>query len=245
MRALLFLFLLTLPTSSLRAEDSLLRYRVSVKVSASESDYVNTVVPAYISSGRDADLKTLQCPIPREDRVRNFTGIQCVWSSIETLGRWAGDERLFDPPLTSRKQCKSYAGPGSAAGVLNSLGVRFEQTYGDRERGLSMIRRATKEGRGALFDVPGHAMVIVHFDEEEDRVCWVDNSDNTLKAQTSTVDRFMKRWGSWVLVVYAEEDIVPYKAYRMHIPVFSEEDSLLSPVGEFVPVPTYIGSNGR
>jgi hypothetical protein len=244
MRLLVFLILFALPSASFGAEDSLLRYRVSLKASSSESDYVNTVVPAYISSGRDADLDTLQCPIPREDRVRNFTGIQCVWSSIETLGRWAGEERLFDPPLTSRRQCKSYAGPGSASGVLNSLGVRFEQTYGDRERGLAMIRRAMKEGRGALFDVPGHAMVIVHFDEEGDRVCWVDNSDNTLKAQTSTLERFMKRWGSWVLVVYAEEDIVPHKAYRRHIPVFSEGDPLPFAAGNFVPVPTYIGSNG-
>jgi hypothetical protein len=129
--------------------------------------------------------------------------------------------------------------------VLKSLGVKFEQTWGDKEKGLSMIRKAMREGRGALFDVPGHAMVIVHFDENRDRVCWVDNSDNSLKAQTSTVERFMKRWGSWILVVYAEEDIVLYKAYRMHIPVLSEEESLLSPAGNFVPIPTYIGSNGR
>lgn len=239
MRTLIFLAAIVAPLAAL-SEDSLLRYKVSVRDSASESDHINTVVPAYISSGRDADVATLQCPIPREDRVGNYTGIQCVWSSIETLGRWAGEERLYDPPLTSRKQCKSYSGPGLSASVLNSLDIKFEQTWGDKKRGLELIRKAMREGRGALFDVPGHAMVIVHFDEEGDRVCWVDNSDNTLKAQTSTVERFMKRWGSWVLVVYAEEDIAPWKAYRMHIPVFGVEDPLFVPQGNFIPLPTYI-----
>lgn len=223
-----------------RSEDSLLRYRASLNASTSEADHINTVVPAYISSGTDADLDSLQCPIPRYDRVRNYTGTQCVWSSIETLGRWAGEDKLFDPPLTSRKQCKSYSGPGLSASVLNALEVRFEQTYGDRKRGLEMIRRAMQEGRGALFDVPGHAMVIVHFDEEGDRVCWIDNSDNTLKVQTSTMKSFIKRWGSWVLVIYADEDIVHWKAHRMHIPVFGVEESSFIPQRNFIPLPTYI-----
>lgn len=221
-------------------EDPILRYKVALKVSSSETDYINTIVPAYVSSGADADVDTLQCPIPRGDRVRNYTGIQCVWSSIETLGRWSGERRLVDPPLTSRKECKSYSGPALSASVLKSLGVRFKQTYGNKEEGLVLIKEAMAEGRGALFDVPGHAMVIVHFSEREDRVCWVDNSDNSLKAQTSTVDKFMKRWGSWVLVVYAEEDIAPYKAYRRHIPVF-DASRMLSPLpANFVPVPAYI-----
>jgi len=239
MRVLIFLLALLAPVRLL-AEDSLLRYKVSAEDSTSESSHTNKVVPAYVSSGRDADLDTLQCPIPREDRVRNYTGIQCVWSSIETLGRWAGEERLIRPPLTSRQQCKSYSNPALSASVLKSLGVKFEQTWGDKNRGLDLIRRAMGEGRGALFDVPGHAMVIVHFDEEEDRVCWIDNSDNTLKAQTSTVDRFMKRWGSWVLVVYADEDVTPYRAYRRHIPVVDMENPMFVPERNFVPLPTYI-----
>lgn len=232
--------LVLLSSAAAGQDDSLLRYKVSLTASASESDHVNTVVPAYVSSGRDADLDTLQCPIPRGDRVRNYTGVQCVWSSIETLGRWAGERRLVEPALTSRGKCKSYSGPALSASVLNSLGVRFRQTYGDKKKGLELIREAMSEGRGALFDVPGHAMVLVHFSEREDRVCWVDNSDNTLKAQTSTVEGFMKRWGSWVLVVYAEDDIVPYRSYMRQIPVFDAE--ALSPAvpGNFVPVPAYI-----
>jgi hypothetical protein len=236
----LMLVAMTFASVALGQDDPILRYKVSLKDSPSEVDHINTVVPAYVSSGSDADLETLQCPIPRGDRVKNYTGVQCVWSSIETLGRWAGERRLVDPPLTSRKDCKSYSGPGLSSSVLNSLGVRFRQTYGNKEEGLVMIREAMADGRGALFDVPGHAMVIVHFSEKEDRVCWIDNSDNTLKAQTSTVERFMKRWGSWVLVVYADDDIAPYKAYRRKIPVF-DASNMLSPMpSNFIPVPAYI-----
>jgi len=214
--------------------DSILRYKTSLPPSANECDHVNTAIPAYISSGRDAALETLQCPIPKSDRVKNYTGIQCVWSSIETLGRWAREDRLTKPPLTSRKDCKSYSGPALSAKVLNSLGVRFKQTYGDKRAGLDLIRQAMSEGRGALFDVPGHAMVVIHFDEAGDRVCWIDNSDNTLKAQTSTVQRFMSRWGSWVLVIYPEDGVAPYRAYVRRIPFF-ERDAGMTP--NFLPVP--------
>lgn len=241
MRNWIAFLLVLLCCSAFGQEDSILRYKVSLEASPAEGDHVNTVVPAYISSGSDADLNTLQCPIPKGDRVKNYTGIQCVWSSIETLGRWAGEGKLVNPPLTSRRECKSYSGPGLSASVLNSLGVRFRQNYGDKQKGLQMIREAMAEGRGALFDVPGHAMVIVHFSEREDRVCWIDNSDNTLKAQTSTVERFMKRWGSWVLVVYAEDDIVPYRTYMRHIPIFDAvRPEAVLPLN-FVPAPAYIG----
>jgi hypothetical protein len=231
--ALLFAF----GSAHAQETDSILRYKVAAETSSLEASHVNTVVPAYISAGKDASLDSLQCPIPKSDRVKNFTGIQCVWSSIETLGRWSEDGRLTKPPLTSRPQCKSYSGPGQAAAVLNSLGVRFEQTYGNKEKGLAMIRRAMDEGRGVLFDVPGHAMVLVHFSEEDDRACWVDNADNSLKVQTSTVDRFMNRWASWVLIVHSEPDVVPWKAYRRFIPVMDADPPFSSRPVNFVPFP--------
>ena len=149
-----------------------------------------------------------------KDRVANFTGIQCVWSSIEAIGRWAEEPKLTNPPLTSLRDCKSYSGPSSAASKLRELGVKFEQTYGDKEAGMAMMKKAMDEGRGCLFGVPGHAMVLVHYDAEADVVKWFDNSDDSLKIQTMTVNRFMQRWsgnGYWVLVVYADKDIVPQK----------------------------------
>jgi hypothetical protein len=235
--AFAFLLAMFAPVALASGGDAIARYKVAAEDVSSEKSHINTVVPAYVSSGRDEPVETLHCPIPRSDRVKNFTGIQCVWSSIETLGRWAGEERLTTPPLTSRAQCKSYSGPDKSATVMKSLGVRFSQTYGDKRKGVEMIKAAMEQGRGALFDVPGHAMVLVHFDEVGDRVCWIDNSDETLKVQKSTVAAFMKRWGSWVLVIYAEQDILQYKAYGRFMPVVEAEPPFLRLEGNFVPLP--------
>lgn len=176
-----------------------------------DTGYCTTFQEDYTSDVVEPDLDSLQCPIPLKDRVRNHTGIQCVFASIEMLGRWAEEPKLTDPPITDRPDCKGYSGPTDAANKLRKLGVKFEQTYRDRKEGLRLIKKATKEGRGCLWGVPEHAMVLVHYSEEEDRVCWVDNSDRSLKVQETTIDRFKRRWDSWVLVIYADEDIIPMK----------------------------------
>lgn len=197
----------------------------------------NTFVEEYDSLGSEVPLESLQCPIPMKDRVKNHTGVQCVYSSIEMLGRWAEEPKLINPPITSRPDCKSFSNPSRASEILDRLGVKYEQTYGDRQKGRDLLKKAMKEGRGALWDVPGHAMVIVHYSEEEDRVCWVDNSDRTLKVQETTVERFNKRWGSWILVIYAEKDIVPDKVYIYSMPILDMENSGFKFPKGFVPFP--------
>jgi len=176
----------------------------------SDPNYKTTYTASYYSFADEPALDTLQCPIPMECRVKNHTGIQCVFSSIEMLGRWAECKELIDPPITSRSDCKSYSGPSDAGGKLKRFGVKFEQTT-DRTEGLKLIKKAMAEGRGCLWGVPGHAMVLVHYSEEEDRVCWVDNSDYSLKVQTTNIAGFNRRWSDWILVVYAVPDVIPYK----------------------------------
>lgn len=180
----------------------------------SDEVYRTTFQAGYTSDEGDEEDPNIQCPIPMKDRVRNYTGTQCVFSSIEMLGRWAEEPKLTNPPITSDPQCSSYSGPDHAARQLRRLGVKFEQTWQDKEAGLRLIRKAMSEGRGCLFDVPGHAMVLVHFDEVNNVVKWVDNSDYSLKIQTMSIRNFMNRWGGWVLVVYADNDIVPQKLGR-------------------------------
>lgn len=187
---------------------------------APPGERLTTYTPIYTSTEGEVDPRDIHCPIPMKDRVPNYTGIQCVWSSIEMLGRWAEEPKLINPPITSRSDCKSYSSPSLAAQRLNQLGVRFEQEYSDREAGLRLIRKAMSEGRGCLFGVPGHAMVLVHFDEQGNQVKWVDNSDRTLKVQTMTVEQFLQRWDSWVLVVYADRDIIPQKMAPFRNPLF-------------------------
>src|SRR5690554_2106247 len=74
---------------------------------AQDDRHQTTYQEDYDSEASEPSLDTLQCPIPMNDRVRNHTGIQCVFSSIEMLGRWAEEPKLTNPPITSRSDCKS------------------------------------------------------------------------------------------------------------------------------------------
>lgn len=184
---------------------------IPIRTHIEDDGYRTTYTPEYTYQGEEEDIKGLQCPIPMSCRVKNGTGIQCVWSSIEMLGRWAEEPKLTNPPLTSRSDCKSYSSPSLAATRLNTLKVKFEQSYKSKTEGVQLLKKAMAEGRGCLWGVPGHAMVIVHYNEEQDKMCWVDNSDRSLKVQKTTIAGFNKRWDSWILVIYADNDIIPNK----------------------------------
>lgn len=80
-------------------------------------------------------------------------------------------------------------------------------------------------------------MVLVHYDEANNKVCWVDNSDSSLKVQTTTVENFRKRWQSWVLVVYADNDFVPEKIYHYAFPVLDAQSGELSETRGYIPFP--------
>lgn len=166
-------------------------------------------------SGKPAadELENVQCPIPMNCRVRNYTGIQCVFSSLECLARWAEIKELLEPePLTSRSGCKSYSGPIDAAEKLNNYGVKFENIYRDKGSALILLKKAMSDGRGALMDVPGHAIVICHYDEKEKIVKIIDNSDRSLRIQTWSMEKFNRLWGGWILVIYGKKDLFPAKA---------------------------------
>lgn len=47
--------------------------------------YQTDFVPEYTSIYGEIEPDDIQCPIPMTDRVKNYTGIQCVYSSIEML----------------------------------------------------------------------------------------------------------------------------------------------------------------
>jgi hypothetical protein len=156
----------------------------------------------------DSNLYNTQVFIPMKDRVFNKTGIQCVWSSVETLARYAEIEKLYD--ITKKAEYKSYAGPQSLKNMLNKYDIKYEMTTNKNDRSL-LIKGCTIEKRAVGFDIPGHAMVLVHYDEKEGIVKYINNSDPTLKIRTWTMEEFNKRWGGWVFVIYADNDIIPYK----------------------------------
>jgi len=173
----------------------------------------------------DEDLEGLMCPIPMKDRVYNYTEIQCVYSSIEMLGRYAQEPKLYD--LTSNPDCQGYSGPSLASQILRGLNVKFEQTTNYRDRSL-IIKGVVRERRGVLFDIPGHAMVLVHYDEEAGIVKYVDNSDPDLKVRTWTMRRFNNEWDGWIMIIYADNDIIPNYYIRIaeKIPVINRDGSI-------------------
>jgi hypothetical protein len=237
---LILFFMIFLALSNDFFDGGLNKYQPApILVSQVENDYQTTFVASYESNKREPKLENLQCPIPMQDRVKNYTGIQCVYSSIEMLGRWAEEPKLTNPPITSRPECKGYSGPSQAARILNNLQIKFEQTYGDKDKGLELIKKAMKQGRGVLWGVPGHAMVLIHYSEEQNKVCWVDNSDSKLRVQQTTIKKFKERWNSWVLVIYADNDIAPYKANN-HInlmPIIDEKNKKQNYPIDYIPIP--------
>lgn len=202
--------------------------------------YQTAEAVSYNSTEPEESLDGVQCPIPMKDRVPNYTGIQCVFSSTEMIGRWAECDKLINPPITSRSNCKSYSGPNDLGQKLTQIGVRFKQSYQNREQSLALIRKAMAEGRGCLFGVPGHAMVLCHYDEENNMVRWVDNSDRSLKMQKSTVDWFKRRWDGWVCVIDAEEDLFPAKAHgglANQIPIIDKNNPQQKYPKGYIPYP--------
>jgi hypothetical protein len=181
-----------------------------------DSGLRTTFVKEYDAGNpEENELEGTQCPIPMACRVRNYTGTQCVFSSLECLARWGEINELLQPsPLTSRPGCKSYSGPTDAANKINKFGVRFENEYKNRSKALILLKKAMSEGRGALMDIPGHAIVICHYDEKQKVVKIIDNSDRSLRVQTWSMEKFNKLWGGWIMVIFNQNDPFPYKAKK-------------------------------
>jgi hypothetical protein len=192
-------------------------------------------IEAYEGSP-DEDLSDVMVPISIEDRVYNRTGIQCVWCSVECLGRYANEPKLIG--LTDHRDCKSYASPSSLAAKLNSLNVKYEQTTSRSDKSL-LIKSVVKERRGCLFAVPGHAMTLVHYDELKGIVKYINNSDRSLKVRTWSIKEFNQRWDGWICAIYADNDIIPRKYTKTYpLPIIDRnqvqgnynQDYILQPV---------------
>lgn len=172
------------------------------------------------------DLSDVMVPIPFEERTFNKTGIQCVWATLETCGNYAQEKKLFK--LTEDKDCKSYASPNSTARKLKELNVKFEQTTKKSNKSL-IIKSVVQEKRGCLFGIPGHAMTLVHYDEKNKIVKYINNSDPSLLIRTWTLDEFNKYWNGWICVIYADNDIIEEKYKLLNLPIKDRNN----PQGEY------------
>jgi hypothetical protein len=183
----------------------------------------------------DEELQDVMVPIPMKDRVFNRTGIQCVWCSLECCGRYAEEPKLIG--LTDQPDCKSYSSPSSANRKLTQIRVRFETTTSRSDRHL-ILKSVVQERRGCLFAIPGHAMTLVHYDEQKGVVKYINNSDRSLKIRTWTMQEFNRRWDGWITVIYADNDIIPYKYAppATLLPILDRQGSLQWPK-EYIVVP--------
>lgn len=154
----------------------------------------------------------VECPVNRQDRVGNGTGVQCVWASLETIARYIGETRLYD--LTDKY--KNVSDPGQVAQVLNSRGVPFEQAT-SKEEARVLIMKGMQNGMPVLFGAGRvHAMVIVNYDPTCNRACYVDNSNLGAGVITKTIPEFERMWDGWVVLLHP--GYVPPKSY--HAPIY-------------------------
>ncbi len=191
--------------------------------SVNQKTTINILNPvANYEGSEDDDLSNVMVPIPMKDRVFNKTGIQCVWASLECIGRYAEEKKLIN--LTNDAECKSYSSPSEAARKLKQLQVKFEQTTSSNDKSL-IYKAVVKEKRGVLFGIPGHAMVMVHYDESKNIMKYINNSDKDLKVRVWTIDEFKKRWDGWICVIYADIDRIPYKGLASKLKIIDMENT--------------------
>jgi len=138
------------------------------------------------------------CPIPQDNRIYNQTGSQCVFCSLESIGRFCKDERLYD--LTSIY--KGTSGPGQINQLLTNRGVPFQQTQNKKE-GYKLLEQSTKNSIPAMIGIYGtHAIVVVHYDPLANRASIIDNVDRDLRIKEITVTKLNSMMDGWTLILY-------------------------------------------
>lgn len=144
-----------------------------------------------------------QVNIPKENRIYNKSGSQCVWCSAEMLGsvnHSAGCKGLTD-------QYKHATGPGEFASVMKSRNIKFIQdTKGGNTEIDFMEEWVKNRRRGVGFGIHGtHCILMCHF-ERNKLVKIIDNSDHSLSVQTWEWNKFNRARDSWVFVILPDTE---------------------------------------
>lgn len=137
--------------------------------------------------------------IDRSNRIPNRTGSQCVYASLETLGRHHGVRSLYS--ITSRY--KSTSGPQQVERILSQLGVRhMSMPMGSQSRSLPAAEEACRDGYGCLVGMRGrHAVVLVGLDMTSARI--MRNSTRPLgDIQSIPRAAFDKVFDGWIVIIY-------------------------------------------
>lgn len=154
--------------------------------------------PAPPAEPVDPELRGVQVPIPRDMRIFNQSGSQCVWCTLEMLGRF--NKVRGTDGLT--RQYKHATGPGEVNRVLTRRGVKFRQVTGKDMDFLEEWVANKKLGCGIGVD-GRHAILVCHF-ERGKSVKVIDNGDPQLRVQTWDWSRFTRHFSGWVFVVFPD-----------------------------------------
>lgn len=129
------------------------------------------------------------------DRVANRSGAQCVWASLETIGRHFGIAPLYD--LTAHY--RGTSDPGEVSRVLGSRGVKY---YGRSEgpQDYQGLQSALANDWPVAVGLGGiHMLLLVDMDASSVKV--IDNSDPRLGVQQWPLQRFRQRWDGWYVTI--------------------------------------------
>ncbi len=148
----------------------------------------------------DFELIGLQVPVPKNIRIYNKTGSQCVWCTAQMLGTYhnvKGAEGLTD-------QYKHATGPGEFNKVMTARNIKFKQVTG---HDLDFLEEwVTKKKMGCGIGVNNTHVILVCDFQRGKQVKIIDNSDRTLKVQTWTWDKFMRNFTGWVFVILPDDN---------------------------------------
>jgi outer membrane PBP1 activator LpoA protein len=83
-----------------RRDEPVIHHNDRSLLSVDDPQYQTAYSESYYSGSPEEDeLEGVQCPIPMSDRVRNYTGVQCVFSSSGndwSLGRMQATDATAD-----------------------------------------------------------------------------------------------------------------------------------------------------
>lgn len=154
---------------------------------------------------KDPELIGVQVPVTKECRVFNKSGSQCVWCSIECLGRHHKIKELYEDNRRLTLHYTWATGPGEVSRVLSGRypEVHWKQIQ-NRASLKPFLRKYVAEKKlGVGLGIPGHMLNVVHFDEAAGIVKIIDNyGPKALQIQDWTMEKFDRLADGWAIVIF-------------------------------------------
>ncbi len=161
--------------------------------------------PAPPPAPVEPDCVGVQVPIPKDCRVFNKSGSQCVWCSIECLGRYHKVRELYEGDRRLTLKYTWATGPAEVQRVLSSNypTVKWKQVQSKSELRNFIKTYVTEKKFGVGIGIPGHMLNLVHYDEQAKVVKVIDNcGPKALQVQYWSMDKFDRLADGWVLTVF-------------------------------------------